>query len=247
MARAWWWIRGLRLVRRAWTGRPWEEAVLYELHVGAATPEGTYAGLMGRLSTCATSASRRSSSCRSPIPGPPKLGLRRRAALRARRGLRHARTISSAGRRAPTRSGSMVFLDVVYNHFGPAGNYLHAYAKTSSPSATRRRGAPASTSMADSAGRCATSSSTTRSTGSRSTTSTACASTPSTPSWTTATAHHRARLRARSAPRFPTAQVHLVLENEANQARWLARDATGAAPAHRPVERRHPSLLARAR
>jgi maltooligosyltrehalose trehalohydrolase len=24
----------------------------------------------------------------------------------------------------------MVFLDVVYNHFGPSGNYLHAYAKT---------------------------------------------------------------------------------------------------------------------
>ena len=28
------------------------------------------------------------------------------------------------------RSALMVFLDVVYNHFGPAGNYLHAYAKT---------------------------------------------------------------------------------------------------------------------
>jgi len=26
--------------------------------------------------------------------------------------------------------GMMVFLDVVYNHFGPDGNYLHAYAKT---------------------------------------------------------------------------------------------------------------------
>ena len=24
----------------------------------------------------------------------------------------------------------MVYLDAVYNHFGPAGNYLHAYAKT---------------------------------------------------------------------------------------------------------------------
>ena len=26
--------------------------------------------------------------------------------------------------------GLMMFLDVVYNHFGPAGNYLHAYAKS---------------------------------------------------------------------------------------------------------------------
>src|SRR4051812_26390956 len=25
-----------------WTGRPWNEVVLYELHVGAFTPEGTY-------------------------------------------------------------------------------------------------------------------------------------------------------------------------------------------------------------
>ena len=24
----------------------------------------------------------------------------------------------------------MIFIDVVYNHFGPAGNYLHVYAKT---------------------------------------------------------------------------------------------------------------------
>ena len=26
--------------------------------------------------------------------------------------------------------GLMMFLDVVYNHFGPAGNYLHAYAQS---------------------------------------------------------------------------------------------------------------------
>src|SRR5690348_13649426 len=33
----------------AWKGRPWEEAVLYELHVGTATPEGTYAALIPKL------------------------------------------------------------------------------------------------------------------------------------------------------------------------------------------------------
>lgn len=32
-----------------WTGRPFEEAVIYECHVGTATPEGTYAGLQARL------------------------------------------------------------------------------------------------------------------------------------------------------------------------------------------------------
>ena len=37
--------------------------------------------------------------------------------------------------------GLMVLLDVVYNHFGPEGNYLPAYAPASSPNAIIRRGA----------------------------------------------------------------------------------------------------------
>src|SRR3984885_982032 len=32
-----------------WRGRPWPEAVLYELHVGTFTPEGTFAGIVPRL------------------------------------------------------------------------------------------------------------------------------------------------------------------------------------------------------
>ena len=32
-----------------WRGRPWEEAVLYELHVGAFTPAGTFAAAADRL------------------------------------------------------------------------------------------------------------------------------------------------------------------------------------------------------
>src|SRR5690242_2450835 len=28
-----------------WRGRPWEEAVIYELHVGTFSPEGTFAGV----------------------------------------------------------------------------------------------------------------------------------------------------------------------------------------------------------
>ena len=44
--------------------------------------------------------------------------------------------------------GLMVFLDVVYNHFGPDGNYLHAYARRSSAKACTRRGARRSTSAA---------------------------------------------------------------------------------------------------
>ena len=33
----------------AWRGRPWEEAVVYELHVGTFSPEGTFAGVIERL------------------------------------------------------------------------------------------------------------------------------------------------------------------------------------------------------
>ncbi|HEX6157641.1 MAG TPA: malto-oligosyltrehalose trehalohydrolase, partial [Burkholderiales bacterium] len=33
----------------AWHGRPWREAVIYELHVGTFTPEGTYAGVAKKL------------------------------------------------------------------------------------------------------------------------------------------------------------------------------------------------------
>ena len=32
-----------------WRGRPWREAVIYELHVGTFTPEGTFAGAIERL------------------------------------------------------------------------------------------------------------------------------------------------------------------------------------------------------
>src|SRR6195952_1042970 len=32
-----------------WSGRPWHEAVLYELHLGAFTPQGTFAGAITKL------------------------------------------------------------------------------------------------------------------------------------------------------------------------------------------------------
>ncbi len=33
----------------AWRGRPWEETVLYELHIGTFTPEGSYRAAIDRL------------------------------------------------------------------------------------------------------------------------------------------------------------------------------------------------------
>ena len=41
--------RAYRWRTHDWAGRPWEEAVVCELHVGTATPEGTFEGLRRRL------------------------------------------------------------------------------------------------------------------------------------------------------------------------------------------------------
>ena len=38
---------------RAWRGRPWEEAVIYELHIGTFTPEGTFTAAQRRLAELA--------------------------------------------------------------------------------------------------------------------------------------------------------------------------------------------------
>jgi maltooligosyltrehalose trehalohydrolase len=114
----------------SWTGRPWEETVLYEVHVGAATPEGTYAGLMGKLEDLRDLGvtavelmplfdcpGRRNWGYDGVLPFAPEAAYGTPDDLKRLVDRAHA-------------LGLMVFLDVVYNHFGPAGNYLHAYAKS---------------------------------------------------------------------------------------------------------------------
>ncbi len=111
-----------------WQGRPWEEAVLYELHLGTFSPEGTFAGAASRLDHLAELGvtaielmpvadfpGRRNWGYDGVLPFAPDSGYGRPEDLKA--------LIQSAHQR-----GLMVFLDVVYNHFGPEGNYLHLYA-----------------------------------------------------------------------------------------------------------------------
>lgn len=111
-----------------WAGRPWEEAVIYELHVGAFTPAGTYAAAEARLEELATL-------------GITALELMPVASFSGRWGWGYDGVLPFAPHapygtpeelkhfiQAAHRHGLMVFLDVVYNHFGPDGNYLHAYA-----------------------------------------------------------------------------------------------------------------------
>ncbi len=112
-----------------WRGRPWHEAVIYELHVGTFTPQGTFAAAIEPARRSGRrSASPRSRSCRSRIfpggaTGATTACCRSRPTPRYGRPEDFKRLVDAAHAR-----GLMVLLDVVYNHFGPDGNYLHAYA-----------------------------------------------------------------------------------------------------------------------
>lgn len=112
----------------AWRGRPWHEAVIYELHVGCFTEEGTFAAAIGplddlvalgvtaiELMPVADFPGRRGWGYDGVLPFAPEAGYGTPDDLKRLVAAAHAR-------------GLMVLLDVVYNHFGPDGNYLHAYA-----------------------------------------------------------------------------------------------------------------------
>ncbi len=111
-----------------WRGRPWPETVLYELHVGTFSAAGDFAGVEQHLDHLAKL-------------GVTAVELMPLAAFAGGRnwgydGVLHFAPTSSYGRPedlarlidAAHARGLMVFLDVVYNHFGPEGNFLGQYA-----------------------------------------------------------------------------------------------------------------------
>ncbi len=111
-----------------WRGRAWEETVLYELHVGAFTPAGTFQAAIDRLDhlvdlgvtaielmPVADFPGARNWGYDGVYPFAPDASYGRPADLKALVDAAHGK-------------GLMVFLDVVYNHFGPEGNYLSLYA-----------------------------------------------------------------------------------------------------------------------
>jgi len=111
-----------------WRGRAWSETVLIETHVGTFTKEGTYRAMIDRLDHLANS-------------GITALELMPLADFAGRRGWGYDGVLwyapdSAYGRPEDLkalideahRRGLMVFLDVVYNHFGPEGNFLGRYA-----------------------------------------------------------------------------------------------------------------------
>jgi len=111
-----------------WRGRPWQETVAIETHVGTFTPEGTYRAMIGKLDHLVTTgitalelmpladfAGQRNWGYDGVLWYAPDSVYGRPDDLKALIDEAHLR-------------GLMVFLDVVYNHFGPEGNYLGRYA-----------------------------------------------------------------------------------------------------------------------
>jgi len=111
-----------------WKGLPWERAVFVEAHVGTFTAEGTFRAMIERLDHLAeTGITALELMPVADFPGrwnwgydgvllfAPDSAYGQPDDLKALIDAAHAR-------------GLMVFLDVVYNHFGPEGNYLHRIA-----------------------------------------------------------------------------------------------------------------------
>lgn len=108
-----------------WQGRPWQETVLYELHAGLL---GGFAGVareLPRLAELGVTAVELMPIAEFPgarnwgydgaLPFAPQSSYGSPDDLRALVDAAHALDL-------------MIFLDVVYNHFGPDGNYLPLYA-----------------------------------------------------------------------------------------------------------------------
>lgn len=111
-----------------WRGRPWHETVLIETHVGTFTREGNYRAMIEKLDhlvatgitavelmPLADFSGRRNWGYDGVLWYAPDSVYGRPDDLKALIDEAHLR-------------GLMVFLDVVYNHFGPEGNYLGRYA-----------------------------------------------------------------------------------------------------------------------
>src|ERR1700747_1143115 len=111
-----------------WSGLPWNEAVIYELHVGTFTPQGNrdpakkkldYLANLGvtgvEILPVSSFAGQRNWGYDGVLPYSPAAVYGRPDDLKSFIETAHAK-------------GLMVFLDVVYNHFGPEGNSLPQYA-----------------------------------------------------------------------------------------------------------------------
>ncbi len=112
----------------AWRGRAWEEIVLYELHLGTFSETGDFAGAAPHLDhLCRLGVTAVELMPIAEFPGARNWGYDGAFpyAPSSRYGSPQA---LKALVEACHHRGLAVLLDVVYNHFGPEGNYLPAIA-----------------------------------------------------------------------------------------------------------------------
>ena len=110
-----------------WKGRPWHEAVVYELHPGAFGGFDGIRAQLPRLAELGVTVVELMPIADFPgahnwgydgvLPFAPDAAYGTPAQLKAMVDAAHG-------------LGLMVMLDVVYNHFGPDGAYIHSFAKT---------------------------------------------------------------------------------------------------------------------
>ncbi len=109
----------------AWCGRPWEEAVVMEVHAGVL---GGYPGVIGRLAGWAgLGITAIQLMPVAAVPGTRNWGYDGVLPYAPAEDYGTPDELRELVDRAH-ELGLMVLLDVVYNHFGPDGNYLGAYA-----------------------------------------------------------------------------------------------------------------------
>ncbi|MCC5089907.1 malto-oligosyltrehalose trehalohydrolase [Xanthomonas campestris] len=118
-------VDGYHWTHTQWQGRPWDEAVIYELHVGAC---GGYAGVQAQLpQLAAMGITAIELMPLSAFPGAHNWGydgVLPYAPAEAYGTPDELKALIDAAH----GHGLMVLLDAVYNHFGPDGNYLGSYA-----------------------------------------------------------------------------------------------------------------------
>ena len=120
--------------------------MIYQCHVGTATPEGTFDSLIERAAAAASAGRQRHrTAARGRVPWQPQLGLRRRRPVRAVARLRRARRRSSASSTPPTSTAWASSWTSSTTTSAPTGTTCASFRPTTSPIATTRRGARRST------------------------------------------------------------------------------------------------------
>jgi malto-oligosyltrehalose trehalohydrolase len=113
---------------RGWAGRPWHECVFLELHVGTFTKDGTFRDVTDKLDEVAAAGITAIELMPvADFPGRWNWGYDGVLLYAPDSTYGRPEDLKALVDAAHTR-GLMVFLDVVYNHFGPEGNYLGHYA-----------------------------------------------------------------------------------------------------------------------